>query len=64
MKKYGIRFNGRENRAIGEFYTIEETVSANTREEAINKLYDKYEHITQIKFFVDPDFDGENEYKR
>ncbi len=50
MKKYSITFNGREINAIGIFYTILAIIYAETKEEAVEKLYNKYEHITKINF--------------
>ena len=48
MKTFKISFTGRKNGAIGIFYRITEKVKAESKESAINKLYEKYEHITNI----------------
>ena len=50
MYKFTIEFYGRTKNAIGIFYTIWDSVEAETKDEAILKLYDKYEHIQQVKF--------------
>ena len=50
MYKFTIEFYGRTKGSIGIFYTIRDSVEAETKEEAILKLYDKYEHIQQTKF--------------
>ena len=50
MYKFTIEFYGRTKGAIGIFYTIRDSVEAETKDEAILKLYDKYEHIQQVKF--------------
>jgi len=46
--KYIIHFNGRLCGAIGQFSFYTETVEAENEEKAIMKLYDKYDHVTQI----------------
>ena len=50
MYKFTIEFHGCTKGAIGIFYTIRDSVEAETKEKAILKLYDKYEHIQQTKF--------------
>jgi hypothetical protein len=52
MKEYTITFNGRKAGAIGIFYWITETVQAESEQEAVLKLYEKYDHITQKKITV------------
>lgn len=47
---YKIVFNGRKLGAIGIFQDFKTTVKAFTREQASNKLYDNFEHITKVKF--------------
>ena len=47
MNKYNIRFKGREVGAIGILSWYEVTVEANNEEDAVLKLYDTHEHITQ-----------------
>jgi hypothetical protein len=42
-------FNGRELGAIGKTYFISTKVRAKNEEEAIKELYNKYEHITNLK---------------
>lgn len=49
MKTFKLSFIGRKKGAIGVFFKIREKVIAENLEAAILKLYDKYEHITQIK---------------
>jgi len=49
MKIFKLSFIGRLKGAIGITYKIHETVKAENLEAAKLKLYDKYEHITQIK---------------
>ena len=48
MKKYKISFIGRLAGAIGKTYRIRTTIEANSPEEAKFKLYEKYEHISQV----------------
>ena len=48
MKKYQANFTGREVGAIGIFYNISDTVKAENEEDVRLKLYDKYEHISQL----------------
>ena len=50
MYKFTIKFYGGTKGSIGAFYTIHDYVEAETKEDAILKLYDKYEHIQQVKF--------------
>ena len=47
---YKVAFNGRKLGAIGIFINFNVKVQAFTRDEAKARLYNKYEHITQIKF--------------
>ena len=49
MKTYKATFYGRKVGAIGIRYLIEDTVSADNKEAARLKLYDKYEHISDLK---------------
>tara|TARA_R110000822_G_scaffold67329_1_gene164005 strand:- start:460 stop:615 length:156 start_codon:yes stop_codon:yes gene_type:complete len=49
MKTFKLSFIGRLNGAIGITYKIRENVNAENLEAAKLKLYNKYEHITQIK---------------
>lgn len=49
MKKYQAKFIGRQLGAIGKFYRINICIIANNEEHAIKKLYEKYEHITDLK---------------
>lgn len=48
MKTYKITFRGRENNAIGIFYTITDFFSGENEEQARLSMYDKYEHILII----------------
>ena len=50
MYKFTIKFYGCTKGSIGAFCTIHDSVEAETKEEAILKLYDKYEHIQQVEF--------------
>jgi hypothetical protein len=43
MKTYRIYFYGRKLGAIGIFYNIIEHVTAESEDEAIKKLYEKYD---------------------
>jgi len=52
MKKYNISFIGRLIGALGLVYTIHETIISDSRENAIQELYKKYEHIKKIKIEV------------
>lgn len=49
MKKYKFSFIGRQVGAIGIFYKITATVEAENIEAAKLRLYDKYDHIQQLK---------------
>lgn len=49
MKTYQASFKGRLVGAIGIFEQFRDTVEAFNYEEARIKLYDKYEHITDLK---------------
>lgn len=45
MTTYRIEFSGRTKGAIGVFSSYTETVEADSKESAILKLYDAYEHV-------------------
>jgi len=45
MKTYIINFHGRESGAIGTFSSYTETIEAPSKQAAILRLYEKYEHI-------------------
>lgn len=47
-KKFKASFVGRLVGAIGKVYKINETIEAINEQEAENKLYNKYEHITNL----------------
>jgi hypothetical protein len=47
-RTFTVHFVGRKLGAIGVLYPITEAVKAKTPEEAIKKLYDRYEHIRII----------------
>ena len=49
MHTYKISFTGRLKGAIGIFYKITDTVRATDEKAATLALYDKYEHIHQLK---------------
>ena len=49
MNKYTIKFNGRLVGAIGIFQDFSVTVSAESQEQAILKLYDTHDHIRIIE---------------
>lgn len=48
LKKFKISFVGRLAGSIGKTYKIRETIEATNESEAIEKLYQKYEHITNL----------------
>lgn len=48
-RTYKALFNGRSKGAIGSLHTIYTTVKAKNLEEARLKLYERYEHITNLK---------------
>lgn len=60
MNKYTIQFRGRTRNAIGIFYTIVDSVIAENKEQAELKLYDKYEHIIQVKILKIEKVENEN----
>ena len=49
MKTYKFTFKGREIGAIGIFYSLSNTTQADTAENAVYKLYENFEHITDLK---------------
>jgi hypothetical protein len=52
MKTYNVTFTGRQKNAIGIFYKISISIQAPkdaTAEEIRLKLYDDYEHISNLK---------------
>ena len=49
MNKYKCTFRGRKVNAIGIFYKIAIFIEANNIEEVNEKLYEKYEHISELK---------------
>ena len=49
MKTYKATFIGRLKSAIGITYKITDKVKAENEKEANLKLYDKYEHISNLK---------------
>ena len=50
MNTYHIQFNGRTTGAIGRCYGNYRIVDAPDKDAAILKLYDDFEHITNIRF--------------
>lgn len=48
--EYKFRFNGRHRGAIGIFHPIEATAYGDTVEDAFISLYDRYEHLTAVRF--------------
>ena len=46
--EYEFSFNGRKVGAIGKFYAIKHTVKAVNRKKAEQKLYDNFEHISNL----------------
>lgn len=54
MPTYRITFTGRQLGAIGIFSPFVERVEATTPEEALAKLYDKYEHISGWEIEIEP----------
>lgn len=49
MRTWQASFKGRQKGAIGVFYHINVEVMADTLNEVIEKLYEKYEHISELK---------------
>lgn len=49
LNKYNCSFTGREVGAIGVFFHVNYTVEAKNEELAHLKIYDKYEHLTDVK---------------
>ena len=49
MNKYTIKFNGRLVSAIGIFQDFYLTVSAESQDQAIQKLYNTHDHIRIIE---------------
>jgi hypothetical protein len=56
---FKITFTGKTLHAIGAFYQYSEIVEAGTKEAALLRLYDKYEHIHNPIF---EDARGQHEY--
>ena len=52
MKTYNFDFIGRKNNAIGLTYRISDSVKAESYDEALLKLYDKYELISVMHYSV------------
>jgi len=48
MNKYLVKFKGRKLNAIGKFYNISETIEASNETNLKVKIYDNYEHITNL----------------
>lgn len=49
MKTYAISFYGREIGAIGAAQAFDITLKAESDNDAITRLYERYEHITSIR---------------
>lgn len=49
MKTYKFTFKGRQIGAIGIFYSLSYTTQSDTAENAVHKLYENFEHITELK---------------
>ncbi len=49
MKKYMCTFSGRQKGAIGIFHRCSDVVEAENPEQAREKLYDKWEHISGLR---------------
>ena len=52
MKKFKVSFTGRKSGAIGITYKISETIEASNnakKEDLLLKLYNTYEHISNLK---------------
>lgn len=50
--RYIMRFNGRESGAIGITYRITAEREASTEQEAIDALYNEFEHISDVTVSV------------
>lgn len=48
MTEFTIRFTGRQKGAIGIFHRCKDIVIASDEVDARLKLYDRWEHITQL----------------
>ena len=53
MITYTISFTGRKANAIGTTYPITAKVTAESLHEARLKLYEQYEHLTNVKIRVE-----------
>ena len=49
MKKYSAEFSGREKGAIGICHNIKTEIEGGNPEEAQENLYEKFEHIQNLK---------------
>lgn len=54
MRSYTASFTGRQKGAIGVFYHINVDILADSFNEAVEKLYQQYEHIKDLKLEVKP----------
>lgn len=54
MNTYLLTFIGRKIDAIGAFYPIVTEIKAESKEDAILKLYTKYEHVTNLTTYDKP----------
>lgn len=53
MKNYLIMFKGRKRGAIGLRYYMNRNIKAQNDFDFINKLYMDYEHIGEVRLFID-----------
>lgn len=53
MKTFNISFIGRYKNALGIRERFTEKVKAPSYDDAVLKLYDKYEHISVLKFDIE-----------
>lgn len=53
--KYRATFHGRTKGAIGVTYRIHETVDGETREAAERALYERFEHLSDVRLTPLPD---------
>ena len=65
MNEFKFSFHGREAGAIGIFYPIDVTITAENLSAAYRELYQRYDHVQFLKLdgrpIERPDWKGEND---